>query len=174
VVWGYLLHWWHLAASRVSPFLSCIPLHWFADQIPMRRGRSPLAPIVVPRSHPWFLGRVIWGNALGRSLPLTDIRGGAPRPRPLAAVGVLGGVLLPLPPSHWRRVIGVLAVLLATNPIGSPPHRTIFRSPPSLSQWIGSPSLPSSLAMTTSSQGTSFSTGFEPPVFPLPARIRSW
>jgi hypothetical protein len=56
----------------------------------MRRGRPPLAPIAAPRSHPWFLGWVIWGNTLGRSLPLTDIRGGAPCPCPLAAVGVLG------------------------------------------------------------------------------------
>jgi hypothetical protein len=145
----------------------------------MRRGWPPLAPVTVPCSHPWFLGPVIRRNALGRSLPLTDIRGGAPCPCPLAAVRVLGGFLLPLPlapptPPHWRRVIRVLAVLSATNLIGPPPHRATLCSPPSLSLWIGSPCLPSSLAKTTSSQGTSFSTGFEPLVFPLPARICSW
>ncbi len=72
---GYLLHWWHLAASRVPPFLCCIPLSWSADQIPMRRGRPPLASVAAPPSHPWFLGPVIQRNALGHSLPLTDIRG---------------------------------------------------------------------------------------------------
>jgi hypothetical protein len=82
--------------------------------------------------------------------------------------------LAPPTPPHRRRVIGVLAVLSATNPIGPPPHRATFCSPPSLSLWIGSPCLPSSLAKTTSSQGNSFSTGFELLVFPLPARIRSW
>ncbi len=163
----------------MPPFLCCIPLSWSADQILMRRGRPPLAPVAAPCSHPWFLGPVIRRNTLGRSLPLKDIRGGAPCPHPLAAVTVLGGFLLPLLPApptppHWRHVIGVLAVLSATNPIEPPPHRATFCSPPSLSLWIGSPSLPSSLAKTTSSQGTSFSTGFVPLVFPLPARIRSW
>jgi hypothetical protein len=75
VVWGYLLHWWHLAASRVPPFLCCIPLSQSANQIPMRRGRLPLASVAAPCSHPWFLGPVIWMNTLGHSLPLTDIRG---------------------------------------------------------------------------------------------------
>jgi hypothetical protein len=169
VVWGYLLHWQHLAALQVSPFLSCTLLRWSADQ----------APIAAPCSHPWFLGWGIRGNALGRSLPLSDIKGGAPRPRPRAAMGVLRGILLPLSPAlptppHWRHVMGVLAVLLVTNPIGPPPHWTTFCSPPSLSWWICSPSLPSSLATTISSQGTSFSTGFEPLVFLLPARICSW
>ncbi len=168
-----------MAASWVPPFLCCIPLSWSANQIPMRRGRPPLAPFAVPRSHPWFLGPVIQRNAQGRSLLLTDIRGGAPYPHPLAAVTVLGGFLLPLPPDpptppYWRRIIEVLTVLLATNPIGPPPHQATFCSPPSLSLWIGSPSLPSSLAKTTSTQGTSFSTGFEPLVFPLPARICFW
>jgi hypothetical protein len=179
VVQGYLLHWWHLAASRVPPFLCCIPLNQSANQIPMRRGRPPLASVTAPCSHPWFLGPVIWRNALGRSLPLMDIRGGAPCSCPLAAVTVLGGFLLPLPPApptppYQRCIIRFLAVLSAMNPIGPPIHRVMFSSPPSLSLWIGSPSLPSSLAQITSSQGTSFSTGFQPLVFPLPARIRSW
>jgi hypothetical protein len=162
-----------------APFSVLHPLSRSTNQIPMRRGQPPLAPVVAPCSHPWFYGPVIRRNAQGRSLPLMDIRGGAPHPHPLAAMTVLGGFLLPLPPAplaspHRRRIIGVLAVLSAMNLIGPPPHQVTFCSPPSPSLWISSPSLPSSLAKITSSQGTSFSTGFEPLVFPLPTRICSW
>ena len=130
-----------------------------------------------------FPSLVSWSGYLdehpGTQSSIDGYQGGAPCPLPLAAVAVFGGFLLPLPlalptPFYRRHIIGVLAVLLMTNPIGPPPHWATFCSAPSLSLWISSPSLPSSLVKITSRQGFSFSTGFKPLVFPLPARIHSW